>query len=77
MRRSYLRIGDDTLDDANGYNSVAAAGREFHRVATSLWRYGQRIEATIHIAPSRKEVVEYPDFVLSLGPRGGLKCERA
>lgn len=27
-------------------------------------------------AACRDELVEYPDFVLSLGPRGGVKCER-
>ena len=53
------------------------ASLAFLEVARDLDRYGQAIEATLHIAPNRDEIAEYPDFVLSLGPRGGLKIEGA
>jgi len=73
----YLRIGDDYLEDAKRFASVRAACAHFRGVAEELDRYGQQIEASIHLAPSRDDVAEYPDFVLSLGPRGGLRVERA
>ena len=46
----------------------------FRSVALELDGYGQKIEATLHKGPNP---VEYPDFVLSLGPRRGLKVEAA
>ena len=73
----YLRIGSDYLDQAVGFTSRAAALGEFHATARELDRYGQRVEASLHIADSRSDLQEYPDFVLRLGPRGGLRCERA
>jgi len=48
----------------------------FRRTAEDLGRFGQAIEASVHIAPKRAEIAEHPDFVLSLGPRGGLRVER-
>ena len=77
MANCYLRIGDDYLEDAKRFLSVRAACDHFRSVANELDSYGQRIEATIHVAPDRYCVAEYPDFVLSLGPRGGLRVERA
>jgi hypothetical protein len=47
----------------------------FRRTAEDLDRFGQAIEASVHIAPKRSEIAEYPDYVLSLGPRGGLKVK--
>lgn len=73
----YLCIGADPLDDACGYARKSDALDTFRDVAEGLARFGQAIEGTIHIADKRSEVVEYPDFVLSLGPRGGVRCERA
>ena len=72
----YLRIGDDYLEGAERHRTKADAVAAFAEVAHDLARYGQTIEATIHIADNADEVVEYPDFVLSLGPRGGVRCER-
>ena len=78
MRRKYfLRIGDDTLESARPYRTKAAALAAFADVALDLWRYGQRVTASIHIAPTKEGTIEYPDFVLSLGPRGGVRVERA
>lgn len=73
----YLRYQQDTLDEAKGYQSKGAAVDAFERTARELDRFGQAIEASLHFANGREELAEYPNFVLSLGPRGGLRCERA
>lgn len=75
--KCFLRMGNDSLDEAVRCPSLKYAKGEFMATALELDRYGQRIDASIHIATDADEVVEYPDLVLSLGPRGGLKCERA
>lgn len=72
----FLRIGDDYLDEAQAFRLKGDAVAEFAEVARDLDRFEQRIEASIHIACNRDELAEYPDFVLSLGPRGGVRCER-
>jgi hypothetical protein len=74
---SYLRIGDDDLNKAERCNSIRQACNRFRFVAEELANYGQAIDATIHRAEKRNECVEYPDYVLSLGPRGGVKCEKS
>ena len=73
----FLRIGTDTLDDARAYHTKRGAVAAFGRVARELDPYGQTIDATIHIAPRPSDVAEYPDFVLTLGPRGGVHVEAA
>jgi hypothetical protein len=73
----FLRLGDDSLNRAIAYRSRAAAVAAYRAVASELDRYGQRIEATVHITPSRETIDEYPDFVLALGPRGGVRVDRA
>lgn len=75
--RTFLRMGATPLDEAEMYRSRAAAVAKFERVAHELRRYGQSVEASLHYAQSRAALQEYPDFVLSLGPRGGTKVERA
>jgi hypothetical protein len=75
--KSFLRLGDDSLNRAIAYRSRAAAIEAFRAVASELDRYGQSIEATMHLAPDRDSVDEYPDFLLSLGPRGGVRVDRA
>lgn len=77
MMKAYLRYPDVHLQHAQVFRSVAATCRAFKRTADELGRFGQTIEASIHIAKNRSELVEYPDYVLSVGPRGGLKKERA
>lgn len=77
MTTCFLRMGNDYLEDAQKWNSINAAKMEFLFTARDLARYDQTITASIHIAPTLDEVVEYPDYVLSLGPKGGLNCERA
>ena len=63
--KCFLRLGDDCLEDATQHKSLAQAESAYRKVAEELGRYGQAIEATIHIAKTIDEVVEYPDFVLT------------
>ncbi|SDG93103.1 hypothetical protein SAMN05216466_10694 [Paraburkholderia phenazinium] len=73
----FLRLGDDDLEDAEKHTTKADAIDAFRTVADELDRFGQSITASLHIADTWDEVVEYPDFVLERGPRGGVKVERA
>lgn len=73
----YLRVGSDTLDESERHNTKVAAVASFRRTAKELGKYGQVIDATIHIASRRAELAEYPDYVLSVGDRGGVVVERA
>lgn len=73
----FLRIGDDSLEEAKAFRSRTDAVRHYTCVARDLARYGQDIDASIHVAPSRSLVGEYPDWVLQLGPRGGIQVQRA
>ena len=75
--RVFLRMDNDALDNAKMYRSRAAAIAEFERVAHELRRYGQSLDASLHYASGRAALQEYPDLVLSIGPRGGTKIERA
>jgi hypothetical protein len=74
--KCFLCFAGDPLDGATRCLSLTDALIEFHTVAKELNRFGQSIEASIHIAPTRKDIAEYPDYVLSLGPKGGIKKER-
>ena len=71
----FLRIGDDHLKQAVPFKTKSAALDYFRSVAEHLIRFDQQIEASVHVAPDRDQVVEYPDWVLSLGPRGGLQVQ--
>jgi hypothetical protein len=73
----FLRIGDDYLEQATPFKTKSAALDYYRAVAEDLIRFDQRIEASVHVAPDRDQVVEYPDWVLSLGPRGGLQVQAA
>jgi hypothetical protein len=73
----FLRMGDDYLEDAEKHGTKADAIAAFRETSDELDRYGQSITASVHIADTMEEVVEYPDFVLERGPRGGVKVERA
>ncbi|MCA8287549.1 hypothetical protein [Burkholderia vietnamiensis] len=73
----FLRMGNDYLEDAVKHGTKADAIAAFRETSDELDRYGQSITASIHIADTMEEVVEYPDFVLERGPRGGVKVERA
>ena len=71
----FLRMGADCLEDALRFNTKTAAVCEFKQVAEELALYGQQIEASLHAARGRDTLNEYPDFVLVLGPRGGVQVE--
>jgi len=75
--RYFLRMGSDDLDQARRYRTRADAVAAYGYAARELAQYGQALGGSIHLAPSRAELVEYPDLVLSLGPRGGIRVERA
>ncbi len=68
----FLRIGDDALEAARAYQTKAGAIAAYGRVARELWCYWQGFVATIDLAQRPADVAEYPDFILSLGPRGGV-----
>ena len=72
----YLRMGDDALADAELCHSLAVAGDTYMTAGRELDRYGQKITATLHIATSLAAAAEYPDYLLELGPRGGLQSTR-
>jgi len=67
-----LVIGDDTPSLCD---SLKTAKAYFREVAEELAQYEQRIEASVHCG-GWDTYQEYPDYVLSLGPKGGLICER-
>jgi hypothetical protein len=73
----FLREGSDYLADAVEHGTIASAQDSYLRSAKELAGYGQKHDATIHIAKSVEELNEYPDYVLSLGPKGGLVCQKA
>ena len=75
--KCFLRVGNDFLEDATRCSSKRYAIAEFRAIAEELSQFGQEIEASIHYASKRSELQEYPDFVLSLGPRGGVRCSAA
>lgn len=72
----YLRFASDYLSESLRFESKKAAIDYFADTARELARFDQKIEASLHIGQSLEEIVEYPDFVLSIGPRGGIVCER-
>lgn len=61
----FLRIGSDSLDEATQHDTIRSAVAEYSRVARDLARFGQAIDATIHIARTREELVEDADYCLS------------
>lgn len=71
----FLRLGSDTLDDVLRFRTKAAAVDYYRSVAEELDCFDQSIEASIHRASSKQAVEEYPDFVLCLGPRGGVQVQ--
>ena len=77
MKQFFLRMGADYLEEARGFVTKSGAVDHYRAVAQELAGFGQEIEGSIHIAPDREALAEYPDYVLALGPRGGVRVERA
>jgi hypothetical protein len=73
----FLRMGNDYLEQAKRYRTQKDAVEAYKETARELAQYGQAIDATLHIAPSRDAVVEYPDYVLTLSERGAVIKEQA
>lgn len=65
-----------SAEDAEHFSSLKSAKNTFWHRADFDPRYPcvESPEAHIFIGNA---VADYPDFVLSLGPRGGVRCERA
>jgi hypothetical protein len=73
----YLLLESDSIEEAIKCPSVRSAKTKYSEIARELDRYGQSIDATVHISASRSAIEEYPDYILSIGPRGGVRVERA
>ena len=71
----FLRMGGDCLDDALIFKTKTAAINKFQRVAQELASYDQDLEASLHLALNRNTLNEYPEYVLMLGPRGGVQVQ--
>ena len=71
----WLMFSGETEDDAVRYRTKREAIADYAGAAQELARYGQTIDGCIYVARMRDEIVDYPDFTLSLGPRGGVRCE--
>ena len=77
MTVCYLRFGAEYLEDAERYASIARAVKAYRRYAKAALSHGSTPDdASIHIAAAHEELQEYPDWMLSVGPRGGLLKER-
>ena len=74
--KTYLRIDNDTLDEARLYPTMRAAIDAYAETARELARYDQACVASLHFARNADELDEYPDRILSLTPRGAVKVER-
>lgn len=61
----FLRFADEYLEDAQGFKTLREAREAYEEVAEELYRYGQAIEATVHVAKCIDEVAEYPDCLFS------------
>ncbi len=75
--KCFLRYAHEYLEDSIPFNSISDAKFDFENTAKELDRYGQHIEASIHIAKDVESLNEYPEFVLTLTPRGAIRCDRA
>lgn len=72
----YLFIGSDTLEEGVRYRTRRNAIDAFREVAEEHMRYGNTPPCGyIHLS-CEGEIVAEPDYWLSVGPRGGIRCER-
>lgn len=72
----FLAYPRDYASDFEEYPTKKAALAAFRKTGRELARVGQYSEAVLYKADTRSEVRDYPDFVLSYGPRG-VRVERA
>jgi len=88
VTKCFLCIGGDTLEDAEAHDSIADAVNSYRLYTEDVLRFDDTChDASIHIPDNDKVSVaarpdprdrlgEYPDYVLSIGPRGGVRKER-
>ena len=72
----FLAYPRDYVCDFEEYPTKKAALAAFRKTGRELARVGHYSEAVLYKADTRSEVREYPDFVLSYGPRG-MRVEMA
>jgi hypothetical protein len=65
----YMRQDGDTT--ATEYKTIREAVAAYEKAARDLWRYGQTHTATLSRSPTAD-----PHYLLTLGPRGGIRRER-
>lgn len=75
-RKYWLIAGSDSFFDAEPHETKKDAVNAYKWAAQELAEYGQELEASIHVADSWENIAEYPDYVLYLGPRGGVRVEK-
>ena len=68
----WLRLGSDYLSEATPHETFGAAEAAYRSAAAQLWRYGQRLEATVHLGERLDDLDEYPDYVLTYDGVGVL-----
>ena len=73
---AFLRFDAEPLEKAMPFNTLRGAKRSFRVIAGNLAQYGQCCVATVHYARRRDELNEYPEYMLELGPRGGVIVSR-
>ena len=71
---AFIKVGNDY--DYKNCRNLAEATEYYRAAAVELDKYGQKIEATVHLANCENEIHEYPDYVLSLNKLGGVTRER-
>lgn len=72
----YLQYNDYSKPER--YNTLADAKQAYGEYVEDTKNLGNTpLAATVHIATSRSAIAEYPDYVLSVGPRGGIRLEKA
>jgi len=54
----FLRVDNDSLDDARPFNTLRGAKARFRYIASELAQYGQDCVATVHYARRRDELNE-------------------
>lgn len=75
----FCYFATDDLALAVRFCSRAAAVDNYRALLADHLRYGEphnAPQASLHFAATRAEINEYPDYVLSCGPRGGVRIER-
>lgn len=75
-QRCFLCLGPYP-EDWSYHPFIANATAMYLDNAEPLAKYGQELQGSLHFVDHPQDKpVEYPDRVLSLGPKGGLKMER-